>query len=187
MVIIALVHRGNSVYLLMVTNTCSAKQDAPESVEEQEVSKDNYGYEASFFKKGDVVLVRDKDGQNWLPGIYVEYRNDSFGCRNYDYEQCIPYEGNEHLLDTSDKPEQRSQSKNTLFGIKLKPGYVLEFGDGKSGVLFPLYKFSDKEKFAIRYTDDTWEKLDFIDTTQIITIYDFVNSHTSNNILWKKF
>lgn len=51
------------------------------------------------------VLVRDYDDRMWNPAFWGKYLEDSKysyltsgGC----YKQCIPYEGNEHLLGTTD-------------------------------------------------------------------------------------
>lgn len=57
------------------------------------------------FKPFDKVLVRDGDNELWqcnmfshIEGIYV--------CFCSYWQQCIPYEGNEHLLGTTNKPEE---------------------------------------------------------------------------------
>lgn len=54
------------------------------------------------------VLVRDNDIERWRPTFWGFYDNDD--SLNYPYEcvgnafaQCIPYEGNEHLLGTNNK------------------------------------------------------------------------------------
>ena len=53
------------------------------------------------------VLVRDTNNEKWKPNIWGFYDIDN--AMNYPYEccgnsfaQCIPYEGNEHLLGTTD-------------------------------------------------------------------------------------
>ena len=56
------------------------------------------------FKPKEWVLVRDTDEQNWRLGIYSHYDKDNhfpYRCIGMAYMQCIPYEGNEHLLGTS--------------------------------------------------------------------------------------
>lgn len=51
------------------------------------------------------VLVRDYDNRMWIPTFWGKYLgNDSNCCyltTNGCYKYCIPYEGNEHLLGTS--------------------------------------------------------------------------------------
>lgn len=60
------------------------------------------------FKPFDKVLVRNNAGQKWLPTIFLRVINDStfkYLClSSLTYEYCIPYEGNEYLLDTTDSP-----------------------------------------------------------------------------------
>lgn len=65
----------------------------------------------SEFKAYDRVLVRDKDDERWQAAFYDQYLADeekyphhviSGAC----FTQCIPYEGNEHLLGTTDSPEK---------------------------------------------------------------------------------
>ena len=51
------------------------------------------------------VLVRDYDNMIWIPTFWGKYFKDSSNCRylttNGCYKYCIPYEGNEHLLGTT--------------------------------------------------------------------------------------
>lgn len=58
------------------------------------------------FKPFDKVLVRDKDGDVWLPAFFEEKGSlkDFYfviGRKDSYYLQCIPYYGNEHLLGTT--------------------------------------------------------------------------------------
>lgn len=65
------------------------------------------------FKPFEKVLVRDADDEAWAAGIYSYYVQNK-GCRklhgvcgnDYGYEQCIPYEGNEDLWMTTNKPKE---------------------------------------------------------------------------------
>lgn len=68
--------------------------------------------EGQEFKAYDRVLVRDKDDERWQAAFYDQYLADeekyphhviSGAC----FTQCIPYEGNEHLLGTTDKYEPK--------------------------------------------------------------------------------
>lgn len=57
------------------------------------------------FKPFDKVLVRDDDGQEWKINFFSHYDEKvcyKYHCLKSCYEQCIPYEGNEHLLGTTD-------------------------------------------------------------------------------------
>lgn len=61
------------------------------------------------FKPFDRVLMRDFDDQMWTAHLY-SHRDDSLTyihrtVGDAGYNQCIPYEGNEHLLGTNDMTE----------------------------------------------------------------------------------
>lgn len=62
------------------------------------------------FKPFDKVLVRNENNQEWLPGFFHMFDGDwnhpycimnLHHLSDYAYKQCIPYEGNEHLLGTT--------------------------------------------------------------------------------------
>lgn len=56
-------------------------------------------------KPFDKVLVRDSNYGKWECDIFNHIDNGIYNCfRSYWY-QCIKYEGNEHLLGTTIKPE----------------------------------------------------------------------------------
>ena len=58
------------------------------------------------FKPFDKVLVRDDGTQDWCANYFSHYREYDQGypyaCMGVYYRYCIPYEGNEHLLGTTD-------------------------------------------------------------------------------------
>lgn len=59
------------------------------------------------FKPFDKVLVRNKDGQVWCANYFSHYKKNSdtnypYVCIDKRYNYCIPYEGNERLLGTTD-------------------------------------------------------------------------------------
>lgn len=59
------------------------------------------------FKPFDKVLVRDSDIAFWRANIFSRYVSTNFNpyvCITGCYRQCIPYEGNEHLLGTDRNP-----------------------------------------------------------------------------------
>lgn len=60
------------------------------------------------FKPFDKVLIRDKDTEPWKADIYLGYDEEDkcyrYKCTRMNYRFCIPYEGNEYLLDTTDSP-----------------------------------------------------------------------------------
>lgn len=54
------------------------------------------------------VLVRDCDADDWHISLFEKCIDDKngFGCINgFFWAQCIPYAGHEHLLGTTDEPE----------------------------------------------------------------------------------
>lgn len=62
-------------------------------------------YDISNFKPFDKVLVRNMNTQSWRCGLYSHYIDGKewpFMVNNSSYKHCIPYEGNEHLLGTTD-------------------------------------------------------------------------------------
>ncbi len=58
------------------------------------------------FKSFDKVLVRDKEEDLWDINFFSHYKENEkyfpYACINTRYRFCIPYEGNEHLLSTTD-------------------------------------------------------------------------------------
>ena len=73
-------------------------------------SKDNrdwnkFNLPANTLKPFDKVLVRDDINEKWIPSIFGCYEDEvdkdfPYVCLNGRYRYCIPYEGNEHLLNT---------------------------------------------------------------------------------------
>lgn len=61
------------------------------------------------FKPFDKVLVRDDINEKWILSIFSCYEDEDkdfpYVCLNGRYCYCIPYEGNEHLLNTPKSPK----------------------------------------------------------------------------------
>lgn len=63
------------------------------------------------FKPYDQVLVRNNKFDTWTATLYShkipknELYAGQYVCCEKEYAQCIPFEGNEHLLGTTNKPE----------------------------------------------------------------------------------
>lgn len=59
------------------------------------------------FKPFDKVLVRNSDFEHWkidFYSTYIENKSYHYICASNNYKICIPYEGNEYLLGTTDSP-----------------------------------------------------------------------------------
>lgn len=63
------------------------------------------------FKPFDKVLVRDLDEQKWRCNLFSRITEEGYyNCVTSLWLQCIPYEGNEHLLGTTNKPEVNNET-----------------------------------------------------------------------------
>lgn len=146
------------------------------------------------FKPFDKVLVRDCNEVKWEIDLFQEYEEFKsdlyYSCLASTWNQCIPYEGNEHLLGTTDNPEQHEQNKNSLFGIELKPGYVLKLKNGAAGVLFPIREkaYPYKQKLAIIYSHGAWVYLENADITEVASIHGYSHGFAleSGEVLWQR-
>ena len=60
----------------------------------------------SAFKPFDKVLVRDSESDKWRANLFGYIDNDGYyHCVYANWAYCIPYEGNEHLLGTTNNVE----------------------------------------------------------------------------------
>lgn len=60
------------------------------------------------FKPFEQVLVRDEDDEDWRISLFERYARDSFcfACmHDFFWKQCIPYVHHEHMIYTTDEPE----------------------------------------------------------------------------------
>lgn len=58
------------------------------------------------FKPFDKVLVRDYNDNEWKCDFFSNMNEHGYyNCINSWWHQCIPYEGNEHLLGTTNKQQ----------------------------------------------------------------------------------
>ena len=61
-------------------------------------------FDITTLKPFDKVLVRDFDNETWEINFFSRLLDGKhFKCLDSSYVQCIPYEGNEHLYDTTNK------------------------------------------------------------------------------------
>ena len=60
-------------------------------------------FDITTLKAFDKVLARDCNGDKWNINLFGYYRdNGTYQCMTFTKNQCIPYDGNEHLLGTTD-------------------------------------------------------------------------------------
>lgn len=73
------------------------------------------------FKPFDKVLMRDSEHETWEPVLFSGKVGNAFKDTSLIvWKYCIPYKGNEHLVDTYDAPEQEFQE-----------GELVAFSDNK--------------------------------------------------------
>ena len=70
------------------------------------------------FKPFDKVLVRNYNYENWECSLFSHYQNSNeteyiYVTMNGSYIHCIPYKGNEYLLNKIDNPQQNKYDKRT--------------------------------------------------------------------------
>ena len=138
------------------------------------------------FKPFDKVLVRDGNAYEWQPELFYRINEEGKYCTlgNVEWSQCIPYEGNEHLMDTANMPEITDLKNNILFGVELKVGYVLEFEDSHiAGVIIPTNK-----ELAVSYLKGNWGYLKNVIVDNITAIRGPIDDHffTGGKVLWQK-
>lgn len=73
--------------------------------EKKELRKVKEHYDIKNFKPFDKVLVRDRNDDKWQCAWFSDYDKKlpyPFITTGADYRQCVPFEGNKHLLGTCD-------------------------------------------------------------------------------------
>lgn len=85
-------------------NAIEQKYGGKLNLETLEIEKKKEEHE---FKPFDKVLVRNEKYHKWEINIFsnLEETFDKYKCLRNKWKYCIPYEGNEHLLNTSNNPE----------------------------------------------------------------------------------
>lgn len=84
-------------------NTIEKRLDGKLNLETLEIEKPK-----CEFKPFDKVLGRNEKDDVWEADLFSHYREESqypFRCIGFSRKYCIPYEGNEHLLGTTDNFE----------------------------------------------------------------------------------
>lgn len=73
-------------------------------IDQKPEKEEKPGKPEDTLKPFDRVLVRDDDDTIWIASVYSHKNNGLYYASGFEWFQCIPYEGNEHLLGTKDKP-----------------------------------------------------------------------------------
>lgn len=93
-----------------------------------------------MFRKGDLILVRDKSNQEWV-STFTTYREKErcypYYCGDRFWAECIPYGGNELLLLICDSPIERKDHDDEIFSIRIKPEYVISYINSLSAEVGP--------------------------------------------------
>lgn len=61
-----------------------------------------------YIETGDIVLIRDDNTDRWVSSVFVSYDNNDdneykyYTVLNYKFKQCIPFIGNESLINTTE-------------------------------------------------------------------------------------
>lgn len=59
------------------------------------------------FRPFNKILVRDYDNDIWRAALFSHKEGDRFMTTGTYFDQCIPYEGNEDLVGTTNKPKEK--------------------------------------------------------------------------------
>lgn len=101
-------------------------------------------------KPFDKVLARDEDDESWEIDIFGRYEEDEhvypYRCISEHYRQCIPYEGNEHLLGTTRSPKPELNDGDTVVvWNNLNPSYrYIKVFKCKVGKMYRTYLHDDR-------------------------------------------
>ena len=58
------------------------------------------------FQPYDKVLARRIKSDKWSCTFYSHFEGEHHNCMGILFKHCIPYEGNEHLVGTTDEPKE---------------------------------------------------------------------------------
>lgn len=121
------------------------------------------------FKAKDWVLVRDGEKEKWKLDIFSHFVDGNlfpYICIGSYYSECIPFEGNEALLGTTDAPEEKhvwhaGDHVDVLsdFDDMWHPGSIVEIDYTRSGAGFS-YRVESECFKSINSTGKVWCKAD---------------------------
>lgn len=138
------------------------------------------------FKPWQPVIVRDSDNEQWRADFFSQrlgnYHSATFACVGSLWKQCLPAEGNEHLIGTTDKPEppepefkfgDKVEVRNEETGEWEKVFFIRPDYDSNAKYVITVKKQrldGDKGAFASGYTD-ALENMAIAEVPYIIEIY----------------
>lgn len=119
------------------------------------------------FKPFDKVIVRGYKGEVWRPHLYGYWdeKNQlhvSISSLLVIDENILPYEGNEHLVGTTDSPDEEVRLEKDEYIIASDIIYALRIGSGVIGrfvgikdrmFLKRAFERNDEYRYAIRFSD----------------------------------
>lgn len=83
------------------------------------------------FKPFDKVLTRDFENENWTTNFFSHYDDGvTMTLGNCSWRFCIPFQGNEHLVGTTDTPESN---------WKPQMGTIVAMSDDRKDWRFCIY------------------------------------------------
>lgn len=114
------------------------------------------------FKPFEQVLVRGNDTEEWVCGVYSHYDSvlNSHCVMGVFYDECIHYEGNEHLLGTEDAPQPKRwrAEGNDFYYFAGSDGKVyssVDRGSDDSNILYEIGNYfrtrEEAEKVAEKF------------------------------------
>lgn len=114
------------------------------------------------FKPFEKVLVRDNDDKKWGLNMFSHYDETAtqypFMCLAGCFTHCIPYEGNEHLLGTTNAPQPKRWRAEVgdgyySIGYTMKPVYTAECGLGYNDKQYEIGNYFQTKQEAQAMVD----------------------------------
>lgn len=96
---------SQNMYLTTTSDMLYFRDDKSKEIKADDILSITIDNEHEF-KPFDRVLTRDNDTENWSVDFFSHIQGDEFKFITVGscWRQCIPFEGNEHLVGTSDSP-----------------------------------------------------------------------------------
>ena len=105
------------------------------------------------FKPKEWVLVRDEDRDTWKLDIFSHFVDGAsfpYICIGSYYIECIPFEGNEALIGTTDAPEEKP-NEEFKFGDWVE---VLKDGEWTVGIVTEVDEDDEFATYHVNFPED---------------------------------